>query len=345
MKNNKLVYVVCPDRKKPIGGVKQLYRLVDTLNQAGYNAFVIHGKQNFRVTWFENETPIRYFPYLSALLYRERKKKKLLKVPLFVKRLLVSGKMPEKESIIVFPEVYGANLNRLVPENEIVIFNQNCYYTFDNFALLEKSASPYTHPKTLGCIVVSQDSVNYMNYAFPSLATFRIRLGLSPCFDFSGNKKKQIAFMPRKLVEDFKQLFHILADRIDLNAWEFVAIDNMHEHEVAKALKESAIFLSFNHQEGFGLPPVEAMACGCYVIGYTGHAGAEYFDPSFCSPIATRNVIEFAKEVEHIVHTYDQNSFPILEKGRKASAYVLDKYTMTNETKDIIDTWNEILRK
>jgi hypothetical protein len=342
MENKKLVYVVCPNKKEPIGGIKQLYRLVDSLNLAGYNAFIIHGKHNFRINWFDNQTPIKYFPNLFALLYNNTRKKKKLKVPLFIKQLFISNRMPEPESIIVFPEIYGPAINDLVPNNKIVIFNQNCYYSFDRFELLKKQPSPYNNPNTLGCMVVSDDSLNYLKYSFPNLFVSRIRLGISQCFQYSDKKKKQIAFMPRKLSEDFTQLFNIITNRIELKDWSFIAIDNMTELEVANVLKESAVFLSFNHREGFGLPPVEAMACGCYVIGYTGNGGKEYFNNKFCSPIENRNIIEFAKEIEAIIKEYEINPTKILEQGKQASDYVLANYNVHHETEDIINTWNQL---
>ena len=42
--------------------------------------------------------------------------------------------------------------------------------------------------------------------------------------------------------------------------------------------KESMLFFSFGHPEGFGLPVAEALACGCAVVGYTGLGGRELFN-------------------------------------------------------------------
>lgn len=40
--------------------------------------------------------------------------------------------------------------------------------------------------------------------------------------------------------------------------------------------------------EGFGLPPMEAIACGCHVFSSVNHALADYLDPGFnCHKIAT----------------------------------------------------------
>ena len=46
-------------------------------------------------------------------------------------------------------------------------------------------------------------------------------------------------------------------------------------------MRLATIFLTFSNQEGFGLPPVEAMACGCLVVGYHGHGGKEFLKPEW----------------------------------------------------------------
>lgn len=341
MESNQPIYVICPNRNFAVGGIKQLYRLVDVLNEIGYNAFIIHGKRNFRVTWFQNNTPIRYFPSFFARLRKERRKNKST-FPLFLKQLVLGYKMPEKNSIIVFPEVYGPNIHKLAPENKIVIFNQNCYFTFNLFDHWQKD-SPYESSNLLGCIVVSDDSRKYLQHAFPNLNVARIHLALSEVFQYSAYKKKQIAFMPRKLPEDFNQVHQIVSKKAEFKDWKFVAIENMSEIEVAQILKESAFFMSFNHREGFGLPPVEAMACGCYVIGYAGNGGNEYFDDKFNSLINDRDITQFAIELERLIKTYNNAPNVIIEKGYLASKFALENYNKANEQQDLFAAWKSIL--
>ena len=148
--------------------------------------------------------------------------------------------------------------------------------------------------------------------------------------------------MPRKLGDDLTQVISILKQRNSLKDWNLVAIDNKTEIEVAEIMKKSTFFLSFNHKEGFGLPPVEAMSCGCYVIGYQGQGGKEYFKPEFSSAVEDGNIIEFVKKIEDAVKVYENNPQEILQKGKDASDFVLENYSLENEEDGTINIWNEI---
>ncbi len=56
-----------------------------------------------------------------------------------------------------------------------------------------------------------------------------------------------------------------------------MGVKNIYSREkVAEELKKSNIFLNIGYPEGFPFPPLEAMACGCIVVGYTGGGGNEF---------------------------------------------------------------------
>ncbi|HWX26383.1 MAG TPA: hypothetical protein VNZ53_02970 [Steroidobacteraceae bacterium] len=42
----------------PTGGQKQMYRHVDILNSAGFEAYIFHHEDGFRVSWFDNDTRV-----------------------------------------------------------------------------------------------------------------------------------------------------------------------------------------------------------------------------------------------------------------------------------------------
>jgi glycosyltransferase involved in cell wall biosynthesis len=346
------IYFICPDNSKPAGGVKQIYRQVDILNKNGFNACVLHKKKGFKSNWFENSTKIQYnrtvFTIIRHLAKKHKNstlKKKFNQISIFFQNK-TNTKLDEK-GILVFPEIFGQLISDVLPQMDKVIFNQNCYYTFVKSEINAKEfKNPYSHPKTLATIVVSEDSKNYINFVEPQSNLFRIRLGIdSNNFHYSNNKKKQIAFMPRKLSEDVIQVINILKCRNNIVDWSFVSIENKSENEVAQIMKESYIYLSFNYNEGFGLPPAEAMACGCIVIGYSGMGGHEYFNPDFTYEIHDRDVISFAKKVEEVALQIDTNNELMIKKGESASSFILNQYNLKNEENDIVKTWKSILKK
>jgi hypothetical protein len=56
--------------------------------------------------------------------------------------------------------------------------------------------------------------------------------------------------------------------------WE--EIRDLPPQGVAERLKRSHIFLATGFPEGCPLPPLEAMACGCFVVGFAGFGGFDY---------------------------------------------------------------------
>ncbi len=91
----------------------------------------------------------------------------------------------------------------------------------------------------------------------------------------------RVAFMPRKnkaLADQIQTL--ALARRpmtgLDL---QFVEIRDMTQAQVASALASCHLYLATGFPEGCPLPPLEAMACGCLVVGYAGLGGLDYLRP------------------------------------------------------------------
>ncbi|MBY0486469.1 MAG: glycosyltransferase [Flavobacteriaceae bacterium] len=357
------IFFITPDINTPTGGIKQLYRQVDVLNKNGFDAYILHQKSGFRCTWFINETRVassyKILTDLDSLLtaytvfgggfVRSAKNlvKKIIKKSKFILSNNKNDIVVRSEDIFVFPEVYGPNLAELLKGNSKVIYNQGAYQTFFHYNLsLTNYATPYLNSELIATVVNSENAKEYVSHVFPSMSVHRVRYGIdSKNFFFSENKKKKIAFMPRRLRVDLIQVINILKFKGLLEDWELVEIHNMNEQQVADALRECALFLSFSINEGFGMPPAEAMACGCVVVGYSGKGGKEFFKEDFCYPVADRDVLLYAKTLEEVIRAYDEDDRPFLAKGKKASEFILSEYSMEMEEKTIVACWNKILSK
>jgi glycosyltransferase involved in cell wall biosynthesis len=312
------IYILCPDYSVPVGGVKMLYRHVDILNNHGFSAFIVHNQNNFRCTWFDNNTRVAYGRDIQL----------------------------QQSDYLVIPEIYGSDISRIEKGIRKVIFNQNSYLTFKDYSLKKENLmTPFLDRDTVAVIVVSEDNKNYLNYVFPDLNFLRIHYSINPIlFSYQSNKKKQICFMPRKNFTDALQVINILKFRNALGDFEIVPIHDKSEKEVAEILRESLIFLSFGYPEGCPLPPAEAMACGCLVIGYHGGGGKEYFRSDFSFPIEVGDIIGFANTVERVINDYEENPELISKKAEIAATFIKNNYAPAIETRDIIECWNKIIK-
>lgn len=352
------IFFVCPDINVPSGGIKQIYRQVDILNNNGFDAYIIHENLGFRCTWFENVTKVVYnsqlFDELNGKnnisgknIFFKTIVKQFLQLPKTIKKAINKSKniIINNNDILVFSEVYGPNICEIRKGIKKVIYNQGCYQTFFRYELdLNKNTTPYLNDDLIATIVNSEDAYNYIQYAFPKMNLYRVHYGIDEkTFNYSNQKKKQMAFMPRRLSVDLMQVINILKFRGILQNWELKPIDGLSEDKVSDLMRESAIFLSFSINEGFGMPPAEAMACGCIAVGYHGKGGKEYFKEEFSYPIQDRDVQAFAKCLEKVLLAYEENESFFLEKGKLASEFILREYAMEVENQDIVSVWTKIL--
>ena len=96
----------------------------------------------------------------------------------------------------------------------------------------------------------------------------------------------------------------IRAIRHFLPDWRVAPIENVTDAGRDAILRESAIFLSLNYREGFGLPPAEAMRAGCLVVGYDGVGGAEFMTDNTCIPIPDSDIVAFIAELRKAAESF-----------------------------------------
>ena len=316
MTHRPTIYVLCPDESAPSGGHKKLYRHVDVLNDTGFVALALHQEQEFRYTWFQNQTKVSDISSVSITA----------------------------NDYLVVPEIDGPRLAERFSGVKKVILNQNAYFTFAGYSTdIHEMTTPYLNPEVVATIVVSDDNLSYLRYAFPRHRFLRMHYAIDPRLFYPGvTKKRQICFMPRRNLQDAVQVINILKFRDALADFDVVAIEGKSEAETAAILRESMIFLSFSTAEGFGLPPAEAMACGCITIGYHGGCGREFFHPQFSYPIDTGDIEGYARTVERVIKEASASPTRLLAKARDAAAFIAQNYSPQVESDDIRRCWTEI---
>ena len=315
---SRTVWMLCPDWDKPAGGLRTQYRAVDILNAAGIPAAVVHKRSGFACSWFSHTTRI----------------------------VAVADVRVAEGDVIVVPELYGSAILDLPARTQHVIFNQNAYLTLDSLMTGPAAAAPYLeNPDLAAVMVVSDHSAETLAHTFPGIPIRRIHLGIDPAIHHppAESAPRRVAYMPRRRSEEAAQVIRLLELRGVLDTWEIVAIDGCSETEVANLLRSSRIFLSFSEREGFGLPPCEALACGCLVVGFDGFAGREFFRPPFAETVEDGDVVAFARAAERLIRRFDENPADMAEIGRTGADYILKRYSREAERQDLIDVFGPLV--
>ena len=102
-------------------------------------------------------------------------------------------------------------------------------------------------------------------------------------------KVVRIGWMPRKnkaLAEQVRQIVSAAPETGVRLQW--LEIHAMSQEQVAETLASCHIYLATGFPEGFALPPLEAMASGCLVVGFSGFGGWDYMRNADSSGYAPR---------------------------------------------------------
>ena len=261
------VRILCiPDLDVAIGGVKQLYRHVEHLIALGWDAAIVTETEGFRPSWFSSTAP--------TVSFRES---------------LQRGEFNPRLSVLVLPETYlGANLQSFcgvdISSIARVVFNQNAYYSYGNLnhdRVQQALTCFYDSSSVLQILSVSEDTHAFLakNLCIPDSRLSRIVNAIEPSFIADQHKSNRLHWMPRKNPQHVQAVIQGM-QRSSLRysqGWQGEPLQSLTHAQVAQRLNGARIFLSFGHPEGFGLPIAEAMASGCWVVGYSGGGGRELF--------------------------------------------------------------------
>lgn len=236
----------CPPVSVINGGIKHTFRMAEALRALGHDAVVFEQEQQ-RPTWFSSTVPI-----VGQGIFQ-----------------------PNADQIYVLPEDQPHILTwfKDYPQRK-VIYSQNHFYG----ALGIGQAHSYADYGVTHILCSSRTIYDHARMRHPTLKPYVIPCSVDGAlFRSAANKNNIIAYMPRKrpieaayIRDMFRFAYPAYRD------WKWQELSGLREAEVAAAMASAKVFLSLSRLEGFGLTPLEAMASGCVVAGFTGIGGREY---------------------------------------------------------------------
>lgn len=227
------------------GGIKQIFSLGDTLCDLGFDA-VVFEEQGRRPMWFKSHVPI-----------------------------VGQGSFVQNpDEVFVLPEDQPQILKMFKdwPQRK-VLYSQNHFYASLSLQDVE-CFSDYGITHALCC---SYTTLKHMEWRHPKVEATLLPCGVDATRFQPAKKQRKICYMPRKRPLECLYLKDIFKHTYpEHKAWEWKEINDMTEQQTAKMMGEAGVFLSMGRLESLGLTPLEAMASGCVLAGFTGIGGREF---------------------------------------------------------------------
>ncbi|MEQ8817819.1 MAG: glycosyltransferase family 4 protein [Thalassobaculum sp.] len=241
----RVLFGMIDNHTRPIGGVKVVYQAVGGLRRRGIDAYVATARP--RPTWLAGSRALE-----DVELVDMSQPQRLSPMDLYIATDAIG---PHRMPLL---------LNR--PDRR-VIFVQN------HHALTQQPLVDWSQLSHIRCLTVSEYSRRVLLEGgwFSDVAMVPPGVDTSMFRPSTGPRHHRIAYMPRK--------WPALAERLRAHhegIVDWIAIDGATETETAEILAGSTIFLNLGRNEGFGLPPLEAMASGCLVCGFAGQGTGDY---------------------------------------------------------------------
>ena len=318
--SRRLAFVCYPDTNSPIGGVKQIYRQVELLVEAGLEACVLQRQAGFRADWFASSAPV-----------------------LDLESYIASGPNADAD-LIVLPETWLPEVPGYLPGIPKVIFNQNAYYTFGlEGQCAADTLSLYQHPDIQGVVTVSHDSRELLVDGC-GVAAERCHVvlnGINPQLFYPPELKvRRVVFMGRKHADHIRKALLMGSCRHAWQRYEFRELPSMSHEQIASELREALMFLSCGHPEGFGLPLAEAIACGCLVVGYHGLGGRDFAKPHMQS-VEFGDLMGFVNGIEGELTRFEHNPQAVIAERHQAATSILERYSPEAEAATCVSCWQQ----
>jgi glycosyltransferase involved in cell wall biosynthesis len=282
------IFYFCPDFPQPSGGTKKLYRHVHELSQFGFESAIVHQKAGFVLTWHGIQAPVIWLedrPQFRA------------------------------DDILVIPEV-------------MLDFMRQTQHFAGQRVVIALSWAPAYHRLPPGGRWQDYGIHQVMTMSPVIKRTLEWSMGIDVTLihDYvdaalyvyePAEKKPQITYMTRK-DSSGEWLHGVLARRNQaLSAYIWLPLRGMDEVIYAQHLRESIIYLATTVQEGMHISVLEAMACGCLVVGYAGVGGHAYMvgtgEQQNCILVENGNLPALGETLEQVLlnllsdhHPYDR---------------------------------------
>lgn len=292
--NNFNIFLYAPSMNTPSGGIGVLLKTAKQLCDAGHKVKIVYEPvlnqkasyeesvaQKKQVEIFDRFNPTWVDFSLDGVEI----------VPLGDKEILLSDKSKIKcehlnvnpEDFLIIPEGFPNVMQKTMQVScKRIILAQSWFYVL----LAMGPGQKWQHFGIQDVISVSDAITEYLNSAMPGLKIKNFKQGINrkifkpnqkmsakfPMVGFTGSRGAENKMKTHSIIKNFYAFYPHLK-------WiRFIELANMNKEQFAESLASCAFVLYTDDIAGFGTLPLEAMACGTHVVGWSPFGGKEYIN-------------------------------------------------------------------
>lgn len=285
------VYFYCPPLNIPSGGIYTLLNYAKTLTENGYDVKVVYEPREDRKASFEasqkERKPITVFERFNPM-WAGSLTKDLNIVPLGEGELKFNDNSKadaiflnlSPEDFLFIPEGFPNIMEKTaqIPCKKIILC-QSWYYILNGLRV----GQTWQQMGIQDVISVSDGITEYLNAIMPGLKIKELKQSIdrdlfkpvpytekAPIIGYQPGRSQEAILKTVNVIKTFYSFFpHYRWVR-------FVELQNLSKEEYAERLSHCALVMYTDEIAGFGTLPLEAMATGTHVVGWTPLGSKEY---------------------------------------------------------------------
>lgn len=356
------IYIYCPAMSNPSGGISVLFKHAKVLKDAGYNVQVVYEPQQNSKASIEATQKAKLKGATKPVIIFDKFnpswlgsiKDEISMRPLAEGELIYADGTTEKvdslmmnpEDIMVIPEGFPNIMeNTAQLPCKRVVLAQSWYYILSGMKVGQK----WQHFGIKDVISVSDGITEYINTIMPGLTVRNYKQSIDrELFNIPeklSDKAPMISYMPGRGPESQMKTNNVIRTFYEFYPhyrWiRFAPLQGLSKEDFANQVKTSAFVLYTDEVAGFGTLPLEAMASGTHVIGWTPFGSKEYINENNGFWAVNGDVFQLAELIGLALDRYFNG---LLDSEEIAEVYekTISEYTNEKEVESVLNIYKEI---
>lgn len=252
-KNFRMYFFTLDTKGNPTAGIANIYEHVKMLNELGYNACILHEKNDYKLRGDENGNGVGDWlgEEYAQLPHASIEGQELLITP---------------SDFIIIPEVF-ANIMEQVkgfPCKKIV-FSQSYDYLLELLAVGKRWDFDFGFNDV---VTTSKKQASYIKSLFPSIKTHIVPVSIPSYFKPTGKPKTPVVAVLTRNAGEAAKLAKSFYLQYPIYKWvTFKELRGLSRENFATQLEKCCLAVWIDDQAGFGTFPLEAIECNTPVIG------------------------------------------------------------------------------